>query len=94
MANAVDTPINKNRNQIRKDNLLSKVKRMAYQKDDQPIKYDSSGNDFGDNENKLVKMLKSSSKKSNPLKEQKDTNKVINEINQMKDLINYHKKTQ
>ena len=93
-ANAVDTPINKNRNQIRKDNLLSKVKRMAYQKDDQPIEYDSSGNDFGDNENKLVKMLKSSSKKSNPLKEQKDTNKVINEINQMKDLINYHKKTQ
>jgi len=92
-ANAVDTPVNKNRNQIRKDNLLAKVKRMAYQKDDQPVKYDRSGNSSADNENKLVKMLKSS-KNSKKLKEEKEKNNILTEISQMKELINYNKKTQ
>lgn len=94
-ANAVETPVNKNRNEIRKNNLLAKVKRMAYQKDDQPVKYDRSGNDYADKDNKLVKMLKSSSKKSNSLKEEtKETQNVLNEISQMKNLISYNKKTQ
>lgn len=94
-ANAVETPINKNRNQIRKDNLLAKVKRMAYQKDDQPVKIDRTGTDTGDDNNKLTSMLKTSTKKSKKLKESKiDNTEVLNEIYQMKNLINYNKNTQ
>lgn len=94
-ANAVETPTNKNRNQIRKDNLLAKVKRMAYQKDDQPVKIDRTGSDSGDKDNKITKMLKSASKKSKNLKESEINNsQVLNEITQMKNLINYNKNTQ
>lgn len=94
-ANAVETKANKNRDQIRKDNLLAKVKRMAYQKDDQPVKMDRTGEGNGDQKNKLISMLKSSAKKSKNIKEDvlKDKN-VINEIEEMKNLINYGKKTQ
>ena len=94
-ANAIETPVNKNRNQIRKDNLLAKVKRMAYQKDDQPVKMDRTGSDFGDQDNKLTKMLKSAAKKSKNIKESESgTPEVLNEITQMKNLINYNKNTQ
>ena len=94
-ANAVETPINKNRNQIRQDNLLAKIKRMAYQKDDQPVKMDRTGSDTGDDNNKLTSMLKTSAKKSKKLKESKIENtEVLNEITQMKNLINYNKNTQ
>lgn len=94
-ANAIETPINKNRNQIRKDNLLAKVKRMAYQKDDQPVKMDRTGSDSGDNDNKLTKMLKSTTKKSKNVKESTaQSGEVLNEITQMKNLINYNKNTQ
>ena len=94
-ANSVETKINKNRDQIRKDNLLAKVKRMAYQKDDQPVKIDKTGEGNADQKSKLISMLKSSAKKSKSLKEDtlKDQ-KVINEIQEMKNLINYGKKTQ
>lgn len=94
-ANAVETPINKNRNQIRQDNLLAKIKRIAYQKDDQPVKMDRTGSDTGDDNNKLTSMLKTSAKKSKKLKESKIENtEVLNEITQMKNLINYNKNTQ
>lgn len=94
-ANAVETPVNKNRNQIRKDNLLAKVKRMAYQKDDQPVKIDRTGSDYGDDSNKLTKMLKTASKKSKTTNESTVKNtEVLNEISQMKNLINYNKNTQ
>lgn len=93
--NSVETPVNKNRDQIRKDNLLSKVKKMAYQKDSQPVKYDRTGADSGDDENKLTKMLKSSAKKSNSIKEDVEPNGKFNvEIEKMKNLIGYNTKTQ
>jgi len=94
-ANSVETRANKNRDQIRKDNLLAKVKRMAYQKDYQPVKIDKTGEGYADQKSKLISMLKSSAKKSKNIKEDvlKDKN-VINEVEEMKNLIIYGKKTQ
>jgi len=47
-ANAVETPNNKKRNKIRKDNLLGKMKRKAYNKSAQPVVNDKAGEDEGD----------------------------------------------
>jgi hypothetical protein len=89
-ANAIGTDVNKNRNKIRKNNLLAKVKRDAYQKDDQPVKYDRTGKDYGDTVDSLLKKY---SKKKVKEETQKEEN-VISEIHLMKNLINYNKKTQ
>lgn len=99
--NAVETEVGERRNKIRKNNLLAKVKRDAYQKDDQPIRYDRTGEDLGDTVDQLLSKY---SKKDSKPKNQKtkknesfvDENKnVINEeINIMKDLFNYNIRTQ
>ena len=81
-ANAVETPNNKKRNQIRKDNLLSKLKRKAYNKAPQPIVTDRSGENT-DKASKLMLKLESTENK-----------KVITDIEKMKNLFDYGKKTQ
>ncbi len=80
-ANAVETPVNKERNKIRKDNLLAKLKRKAYNKSSQPV-----NDQAGENTDKASKiMMKLESKESKNLME---------EIKSMKNLISYGKKTQ
>ncbi len=78
--NAVETPNNKQRNIIRKDNLLAKLKRKAYNKSPQPVTNDSTGNDKA---SKLMLKLESTENK-----------KVISEIEKMKNMFDYSKKTQ
>jgi hypothetical protein len=88
--NAVETEVGKNRNKIRKNNLLGKVKRDAYQKDDQPVRIDRSGQDYGDNVDSLIK--KYSGKKVR--KESTIDKNVISEMEEIKNLMTYNKKTQ
>lgn len=82
-ANAVETPVNKKRNKIRKDNLLGKIKRKAYNKAPQPIIQDKSGEDAGE---KLMMKLES----ENP----KNKQKLDEEFKRMSQLFSYDKKTQ
>lgn len=82
-ANADDTGLGKKRNQIRKKNLLGKLKTKAYNKAPQPAIVDKPGDDKGD---KILTKLES----INP-KEQKKLNE---EFNKIKDLISYDRKTQ
>jgi hypothetical protein len=80
-ANAVETDVNKNRNKIRKDNWLAKVKRQAYNKAPQPVT-DTSGNKIDGPETVMLKL------------ESTEDKKVISEITKMKNLIGYNQKTQ
>lgn len=81
-ANAVETPNNTKRNQIRKDNLLAKLKRKAYNKAPQPVVNDRSGDGL-DKASKLMLKLESTEDK-----------KVISDIEKIKNLFEYGKKTQ
>jgi hypothetical protein len=81
-ANAVETDVNKERNKIRKDNMLAKIKRQAYNKAPQPIVNDRSGNKT-DSVDKLMFKLESVENK-----------KVISEMEKMKNIIGYNQKTQ
>jgi hypothetical protein len=102
--NAVKTDVGEKRNNIRKNNLLAVIKRKAYQKDDQPVKIDSSGEDFGDTVESLLKKYSTTPKKSKNTEKSKKTknestetkqDNVLNEdLNKMKKLIGYEKKTQ
>jgi hypothetical protein len=99
--NAVETGVGERRNKIRKNNLLAKVKRDAYQKDDQPIRYDRTGEDLGDTVDQLLSKYSKKESKPKKTKSKKnesfvDENKnIINEeINIMKNLINYNQRTQ
>jgi hypothetical protein len=81
-ANAVETPTNKKRNEIREKNMLAQVKRKAYNKSPQPIVKDRpGGNDASD----LLDKLEKKSKKS------KNVNEDLERIGQ---LISYDRKTQ
>jgi hypothetical protein len=96
-ANAVETDVDKKRNKIRKDNLLGAVKQMAYNKAPQPT--EETGNatvskkfnkNFGKGSGlKANKIL-------NQLESVKDKNNIrINEdMEKMKNLITYNRKTQ
>ena len=101
--NAVETEVGERRNKIRKNNLLAKVKRDAYQKDDQPVRYDRTGEDLGDTVDQLLSKYskKDSKPKQQKTKKPKKVNeeikgetKILNEIEQMRDLITYNRKTQ
>lgn len=81
-ANAVETEVGEKRNKIRKDNLLAKMKRKAYNKSPQPILSDKSGSET-DKASKLMMKLEST-----------DGKIVLEEIQKMKNLIDYGKKTQ
>ena len=98
-ANAVETPVNKKRNKIRKDNLLGAVKRQAYNKAPQPVVSDEAGETtIG---GKLsINVGKGSGKKANKILSQlesvepKEEKKLNEEFGRMKDLISYDRKTQ
>jgi hypothetical protein len=94
-ANAVETPVNKKRNKIRKDNLLGAVKRQAYNKSPQPIVTDEAGEStsgghsnlkLNNKANKILKQLESTEDKNNKL--------IKEEFNKMTHLIKYNRKTQ
>jgi hypothetical protein len=81
-ANAVETDVNKDRNQIRKDNMLAKIKKQAYNKAPQPIVNDKSGNKVDKADQIMIKL------------ESIEDKKVISEMEKIKNLIGYNQKTQ
>jgi hypothetical protein len=91
-ANAVETPVNAKRDKIRKDNMLAKIKRKAYNKAPQPIVTDKQG------DNKASKlMMKLESTETKPINEvfEKEQNGLImEEFDKIMHLMNYGKKTQ
>jgi len=82
-ANAVETPNNKKRNKIRKDNLLGKIKRKAYNKAPQPIFKDKAGENEGD---KIMTKLESI--------DEKKKQKINEDFTRIMDLMSYKKNTQ
>jgi len=94
-ANAVETPTNKKRNKIRKDNLLGQVKAQAYNKAPQPAVIDHAGET-----NKGGHMnLKLNKKANNILNQLESTNDkqerlIKEEFQKINRLVNYNKKTQ
>lgn len=82
-ANAVETDVNDKRDKIRKDNLLGKVKKKAYNKAPQPIVTDKTGEDEGD---KVLRQLESLESKNKKL--------VNEEFDRMRQLLSYNRKTQ
>lgn len=98
-ANAVETPVNKKRNQIRKDNLLGAVKRQAYNKSPQPVVSDEAGETTIGGK-MSINVGKGSGKKANKILSQlesvepKEEKKLNEEFNRMKNLISYDRKTQ
>ena len=82
-ANTGKSDVNKKRNKIRKDNMLAKIKRKAYNKAPQPIIQDNTGED---NAGKLMMKLESTNEKNNII--------LNEEFDRMKQLLNYNKKTQ
>jgi hypothetical protein len=82
-ANTGKSEVNKKRNKIRKDNMLAKTKRKAYNKSNQPVIIDKAGEDEGD---KIMTKLESVNDKK--------IQKINEEFDRMKSLINYTVKTQ
>ena len=82
-ANAVETPNNEKRNKIRKDNLLAKIKRKAYNKSPQPIVTDKSGENKGD---KIMAKLESI--------DEKKKQKINEDYTRIMSLMSYKKNTQ
>ena len=82
-ANAVETPNNEKRNKIRKDNLLAKIKRKAYNKAPQPVVTDKSGENAGD---KIMTKLESI--------DEKKKQKINEDYTRILDLMSYKKNTQ
>jgi len=80
--NAVETPVNKERNTIRKNNLLAKLKKKAYNKAPQPVVSDNGGSK-PDKVSKIMMNLESTESK-----------KVITDIDKMKNLMSYNKNSQ
>lgn len=82
-ANTGKSGVNKKRNEIRKDNMLAKLKRKAYNKAPQPIVNDKTGEDEGD---EIMTKLESI--------EPKGKKKLNEEFDRMKSLMGYNQKTQ
>jgi hypothetical protein len=94
-ANAVETPVNKNRNELRKNNYLRRVQKMSYQKDDQPVTTDRAGQDGGEDEHRIFGMLKKATKKpKKSTNESVEGKKLISDMDNMKKLMGYKTKTQ
>jgi hypothetical protein len=97
-ANAVDTGVNKKRNQIRKDNLLGAVKDLAYNKSPQPAELVKTGEgragkfkknfgkDAASKATKILNQLESTDSKNEKL--------LSEEFDKIKNLMNYNKTTQ
>ena len=95
-ANAVETPVNKNRNKIRKDNLLGALKKQAYNKSPQPVVTDEAGEVTKGEKNTSNKSNTKTNKIMNQLEstQEKKTKLLNEEINKMSNLLNYSRKTQ
>ena len=83
-ANAVETPTNKKRKEIKDKNLLRKLQLKAYNKSPQPVYKETTGNSR-EGESNIMRALESTNKTKNNIKE---------EFYKMKNLISYNKKTQ
>jgi hypothetical protein len=83
-ANTGKSDVNKKRNKIRKDNLLAKIKRKAYNKSPQPVVNDNAGENEGD---KIMSKLGESV-------EPKKVKMINEEFERMKNLMGYNQKTQ
>ena len=83
-ANTGKSDVNKKRNKIRKDNLLAKIKRKAYNKSPQPYVNDTAGENEGD---KIMSKLGESV-------EPKKVKMINEEFERMKNLMGYNQKTQ
>lgn len=83
-ANAVKTDVNKNVNKRRKLNILAKLKKMSYQKAEQPV-YDIAGNERHDDMMKSLDLASVDEKKKD---------KINENIEKMRSLIDYNQKTQ
>ena len=95
-ANAVETPVNKNRNKIRKDNLLGALKKQAYNKSPQPVVTDEAGEVTKGEKNTSNKSNTKTNKIMNQLEstQEKKTKLLNEEITKMSNLLNYNRKTQ
>ena len=82
-ANTGESDVNKKRNKIRKDNMLAKLKRKAYNKSPQPVVSDNAGEDKG---SAIMAKLEST--------EPKQAKQINEEFDRMKSLIGYNQKTQ
>jgi len=82
-ANTGESDVNKKRNKIRKDNMLAKLKRKAYNKSPQPVVNDTAGEDKG---SAIMAKLEST--------EPKQAKQINEEFDRMKSLIGYNQKTQ
>ena len=82
-ANAVKTDVNKDVNKRRKLNVLAKLKKMSYQKADQPV-YDVAGSEKHSDEMNFL----------NASVEEKKQSKINEDLEKMKNLIDYNRKTQ
>jgi hypothetical protein len=82
-ANTGKSDVNKKRNKIRKDNMLGKLKRKAYNKSPQPTVTDEAGDGVA---GKLMTKLEST--------DEKKTKQINEEFERMKNLIGYNQKTQ
>jgi hypothetical protein len=82
-ANTGESEVNEKRNKVRKDNMLAKLKRKAYNKAPQPVVNDKSDETAGQ---KIMKQLESIDDKNEKL--------IKEEFKKMAHLMNYSKKTQ
>ena len=83
-ANAVETPTNKKRKEIKDKNLWRKTELKAYNKAPQPVYKETAGNSK-DGSSNIMKALES---------EDRSNKKLTEEFNRMKNLIGYSTKTQ
>ena len=79
-ANTGKSDVNKKRNEVRKKNMLAKIKRKAYNKAPQPVLNDKTGEDEG---SKILMKLES-----------KEEKRISEEFSRMQQLIGYNKNTQ
>jgi len=82
-ANTGESDVNKKRNKIRKDNMLAKLKRKAYNKSPQPVVSDNAGEDKG---SAIMAKLEST--------EPKQAKQINEEFDRIKSLMGYNQKTQ
>ena len=95
-ANSVETNVNKNRNKIRKENLLGALKKQAYNKSPQPVVTDEAGEVTNGGKNNSKKSNTKTNKIMNQLEstEEKKEKLIKEDIDKMNRMLGYNKKTQ
>lgn len=95
-ANSVETNVNKNRNKIRKENLLGALKKQAYNKSPQPVVTDEAGEVINGGKNNSKKSNTKTNKIMNQLEstEEKKEKLIKEDIDKMNRMLGYNKKTQ